>query len=71
MANLRPATNDKPATIEPTPEEQEKIEQVTLAAFLTGSGFPKGICLKVSDERILTEEARATVREGVLKLDDK
>ena len=69
MANITPATKDKPATIELTPEEQEKIEQATPETFLTGPGLPKGIRLKVSEE-VLTEEAREAAHEGVLELDE-
>jgi len=70
MANVIPATRDKPATIELTPEEQEKVQQATPETFLTGPGLPKGIRLKVSEE-VLTEEAREAVHDGVLELDDE
>jgi hypothetical protein len=69
MGKIIPATEDRPASIELAPEEQEKVEQATPETFLDGSDLFRALRLRVTEDEVLTEEAREALEKGVVEVE--
>ena len=41
---IKPSTSNKPATIELSSEDKERIDQITPDFFSSAPAFPEGIC---------------------------
>lgn len=67
MASIKPATDSRPATIEPSSEDRAKIERIGAEVFIGDNKFPSGLRLKISENESLSEEARNSLRGGILE----